>query len=257
MIILVACLFIGAMPLVQADTATSPLYAHLDGPMTVTVGANAHYVLTMVGGPAEAGDGNYSWKAELNGENTYNSFLLPNSGGPITSGVVSINLTAPEVPQTLTITINCTSANTVETVTTSIEYKVLVVEPVVLSATIRNTGNVSVTDVPLVLQIYQDGGWVQFYNTSLSLEAGGSYAFLYNWTALDLKSGEHKVRMLLDPNNQIVTFEGGSAVYETTIYYKMSGYGGVNSLLWVLVILLGFVTFMVWRRPNPKTKRRR
>lgn len=257
MFLLVACLLLGAVPTVQAVEATNPLHAQLDGPMVVTVGQSAQYVLTMVGGPAEAGNGNYSWRGELKGVDTANALLIPSSGGPVASGVFKINMTAPTVAQTLTIRINCTSANTLETVKTSIELKVLVVEPIILSATIKNTGNVSATGVPLVLQIYQDGAWTQFYNTTLDLKAGESQAFRYNWTALGLASGEHKVRMLLDPDNSIVTFEGGSAVYETTIYYDVPGYGGINSLLWVLVILLGVITFLVWRRPAKKGKKKR
>jgi uncharacterized membrane protein len=80
--------------------------------------------------------------------------------------------------------------------------------------------------------------------------------FLYNWTALDLGSGEHKVRLLLDANDSIVTFEGGSSVYETTIYYDVSGYGTINTIMWVLVIAIVVVIFFVWRRPVKGRKKR-
>ncbi len=254
MLLIVAILLLCTVPAVQADTTTNPLHAQLDGPMVVTAGSIHVYVLTMVGGPAEMGDGNYSYTAELTGENTYGASILPGTVTPKASGTFYLNLTAPAVPQTLTITIKCTSASTTTTVNTALEYNVRVVEPVVLSATITNTGKVSVNGVPLVLQIFRDGDWVQFHSTTLDLGAGETYDLKYNWTALDLRSGEYKVRMLLDPDNSVVTFEGGSAVYETTIYYDMPGYGGVNSLLWVLVIALGFVTFLIWRRPAAKGK---
>jgi len=257
MLILVASLLICAVPMVQADDAIAPLHAQLDGPLVVTTGSRNQYVLTMVGGPAEDGVGNYSYKASMNGEDVGDAMFLPSSGGPKTTGKFYLNLTAPTVAQTMTLLVNCTSSNTVSAVKANIQLTVKVVEPITLSATVTNTGNVSVTVVPLALQIYQDGEWVEFYNTTLDLAAGESYAFVYNWTAQGVDSGEHKVRMLLDPGNAIVTFEGGATVYETTIYYHMPGYGGLNTLLWILVIALGAVTFLVWRRPAPKGKKKR
>ncbi|MCG7844710.1 MAG: hypothetical protein MIO90_04695 [Methanomassiliicoccales archaeon] len=257
MLLLVASLLICAVPMVQADDGTTPLHAQLDGPLIVTTGSRNQYVLTMLGGPAEIGVGNYSYKATMVGEVIGDAMFLPSSGGPKTSGRFYLNLTAPTVPQVLTIVINCTSSNTLTTVKTSIELSVEVVEPVTFSANIINTGNVSATAVPLALQIYENGIWVEFYNTTLDLAAGESYAFQYNLTALGLEYGEHKVRMLLDPDNSIVTFEGGASVYETTIYYHMPGYGGLNTLLWILVVALAAVTFLIWRRPTPKGKKKK
>lgn len=257
MLLLVASLLICAVPMVQADDGVTPLHAQLDGPLVVTTGSRNQYVLTMVGGPAEAGLGNYSYKASMTGEDTEDAMFLPSSGGPKTSGKFYLNLTAPTMAQSLVLIINCTSASTTASMKTNLELTVLVVEPVTLSATITNTGDVSATAVPLALQVYQDEGWVEFYNTTLDLAAGESVNFQYNWTAMDLGSGEHKVRMLLDPGNEIVTFEGGATVYETTIYYDMPGYAGLNTLLWILVIALVAVTFLVWRRPAPKGKKKR
>lgn len=257
MLLLVASLLICAVPMAQADDAVTPLHAQLEGPLMVTTGSRNMYVLTMVGGPAEDGIGNYSYKASVTGEDVEDVTFLPSSGGPATTGRFYLNLTAPTVAQTMIILVNCTSSNTLSTVKNDIELTVKVVEPITLSATIINTGNVSVTAVPLVLQIYQDGDWVEFYNTTLDLAAGEDYAFVYNWTALGVDSGQHKVRMLLDPGNAIVTFEGGETIYEMTIYYHMPGYGGLNTLLWILVVALVAVTFLVWRRPAAKGKKKR
>jgi len=260
MLLIVASLLLVFIPAAQVDAAEySPINAHLEGPLVVTTGSVTMYELTMVGGPAEDGAGNYSYEATLSGDgDTYGAFFVPGTVEPTTNTTFFINLTAPAVPQTMTIDINCTSTGDDVTVWANLHYKVVVVEPVVLMATITNTGNVSATDIPLYLQIYEDGRWVEFYNTTLDLAAGASYEFLYNWTALDLKAGEHHIRMLLDPNNEVVTFEGGASVYETTIYYKVSGYDWINSLMWVLIAVLGVTIFLIWRRPSKgKGKRRR
>jgi len=252
MLLLVACLLLSAVPTVQATDDYNPLHAQLTGPMVVSAGGEQMYVLTMVGGPAEAGIGNYSYTAQVTGD----AVLSPSSGTPKTTGRFYMNLTAPEETGTVTITVTCKSAGSQQSVTNVIVYKVKVVEPVVIKATIQNTGNVNVTDVPVTLQLYDDDAWTTFYETTIDVDAGKSMTFLYNWTALDLGSGEHKVRLLLDANDTIVTFEGGSSVYETTIYNDMSGYGTINTLLWVLIIALVVVIFFVWRRPVKGRKKR-
>jgi hypothetical protein len=256
MLLLVAVVLLSAMPSAQS-VGYNPLYAEIEGPQVVATSSVNMYVLTMVGGPAEAGVGNYTYKATMTGSgNVDGSSFLPSTGGPILNGRFYLNLTAPAVPQTLTITIECRSASVSQTEKATITLLVKVVDPIVLRTTVRNTGEVDAVDVPISLQVYQNGEWVEFHRTTLDLAAGESVQFSYNWTALGLQPGEHKVRMVLDPNNQIVTFEGGSSVYETTIYYKMPGYSWVNTLMWVLVAVLGVTIFFVWRRPAKGKKRR-
>ncbi len=256
MILFAAILLIGVMPSAHAD-AYDPLYAEVDGPSVVATNTVTTYTLTMFGGPAEAGVGNYTYKATMTGSgNTYGSFFVPSTVEPSPTGTFRINLTAPAEAQTMTINIECRSSNTAQTVKTVVTFQVKVVDPIVLQTTVRNTGEVAAMGVPISLQIYQDGEWVEFHRTTIDLAAGESYQFRYNWTALGLEPGEHKVRMVLDPNNGIVTFEGGSSVYETTIYYKMPGYDWVNTLMWVLIVVLGVTIFFIWRRPAKGRKKR-
>lgn len=256
MVILAAFVLLGAMPFAQADTY-DPLYAEIDGPQVVATNSVTMYTLVMFGGPAEVGLGNYSYKATMTGSgNTYGSFFVPGTVEPTADGRFNINLTAPAEAQTMTITIECSSASLGQTVKTTISFQVKVVDPVVLKTTVVNTGEVDAIGVPISLQMNQGGEWVEFHRTTIDLAAGESYQFQYNWTAMDLASGEHKVRMVLDPNNEIVTFEGGASVYETTIYYKMPGYDWVNTLMWVLIAALGVTIFFVWRRPAKGKKKR-
>ncbi|MHC1680945.1 MAG: CARDB domain-containing protein [Methanomassiliicoccales archaeon] len=256
MVILAAIVLLTALPIVHAETY-DPLYAEIDGPQVVTTSSVTMYTLVMFGGPAEVGVGNYSYKATMTGSgNTYGAFFVPGTVEPTADGTFSINLTAPAVAQTMTISIECQSASASQTVKTTISFQVKVVDPIVLYTTVENTGDVDAVGVPISLQLYQDGEWVEFHRTTIDLAAGESYQFQYNWTAMDLSSGEHKVRMVLDPNNEIITFEGGASVYETTIYYKMPGYDWVNTLMWVLVAALGVTIFFVWRRPARGKKKR-
>jgi len=255
MVALMAMVLLAALPGVHGEEY-GPLYAHIEGPLVVSTGSVTMYTLEMVGGPAEVGAGNYSYKATMTGDgDTYGAFFLPGTVEPSPDGTFHINLTAPSAAQTLTISIECSSAGAV-TVKSTITLKVKVVEPIVLKATIRNTGEVAAIGVPLSLQVYEGGEWREFYSTTVDLAAGEAYAFQYNWTAIGLGSGEHKVRMVLDPGDRIVAFEGGSTVYGTTIYYKMPGYGWANTLMGVLIVALALVLIYVWRRPA-KGKRKR
>lgn len=256
MVLLAAVMLLSAMPVAQADTY-DPLYAQIDGPQVVATNSVTQYVLVMFGGPAEVGAGNYTYKATMTGDgNTYGSFFIPSTVEPSAEGRFRINLTAPAEPQTMTITIECRSSNVNDLVKHTITFQVKVVDPIILRTTIKNTGEVSALDVPITLQVFEGGQWVEFHNTTIDLAAGESVNFQYNWTALDLSSGEHKVRMILDPDNQLVTFEGGASVYETTIYYKMPGYDWVNTLMWVMIVALGVTIFLIWRRPVRGKKKR-
>ncbi|MCX6650096.1 MAG: hypothetical protein NT131_00315 [Methanomassiliicoccales archaeon] len=170
MFLLVACLLLSAVPMVQATDGYNPLHTQLDGPMVICAEDKQMYILTMVGGPAEAGVGNYSYKAEVSGDAT----ITPSSGGPKTSGRFYLNLTAPANTGKLTITITCKSVGTLQTVSSVIEYKVTVVEPVLLRATVTNTGNMNATGVPLTMQLYQDEAWTTYYSTTIDVDAGGS-----------------------------------------------------------------------------------
>ncbi len=255
MVILAALVLLSAVPFAQAEDY-NPLYAQIEGPQVVTTGSVTMYTLMMVGGPAEAGAGNYSYKATLTGDGDTSGSAVTQTGGPSTSGTFHLNLTAPDQAQKLTLTIICSSAGGSQAVKSTLTFQVRAVDPVVISANIMNTGEVAAVNVPISLQVYQDGGWQEFYSTSIDLAAGESVKFQYNWTALDLSPGEHKVRLVLDPNDEIVTFEGGSSVYETTIYYKMPGYDWVNTLMWVLIAALGVTIFFIWRRPAKGKKKR-
>jgi hypothetical protein len=44
---------------------------------------------------------------------------------------------------------------------------------------------------------------------------------------------------------------------EQDIYYKVNGSDQYNIYLWVLIIALVILIFLIWRRPNPKKRRKK
>jgi hypothetical protein len=52
-----------------------------------------------------------------------------------------------------------------------------------------------------------------------------------------------------------VLFDVGGTVQTTTFYYNQTGYGTINALLYVSVIVLAFVVFLTYRRKAPRKKK--
>lgn len=251
-LLLTTFLLLGAMPLVHAETY-DPLYANLEGDRLVATEGVTTYTLTIIGGPAEVGYGNYTYKAQVIGDDVSDAEIDYPSNESAESGVFTFNLTAPATAQTFTVQVNCTSYNDDVKYYSNITYTITAVEPISISANIKNNGDVSATDVPLTLQLYRDGSWVTLYSTTFDIAAGKTYAFSYDWVVKDLDSGEYRFRLVLDQNSTIVTFEGGASVYEKTVYYDVSGYDWLNTMFWILIIALAVITFIVYTRP-PKKK---
>jgi hypothetical protein len=241
-----------AMPAQAEDV---PMTVTIDGPTTVGVSEVKIYKVTIYGGPAESGNGTYSYKATMSGSNTVQAKLVPGSGGPARNGTFNLTFTAPSVPSNIQIQVTATSSNLTANLTMTQSIGINVVSPVVLSANIKNVGNVSILGVPVYF--YLDHG--QFgndtiYNTTVNINSGATVNVLYNWTQPTLVQGANTIRMVIDPDSQFVTFQEGGTVKTVTVYYGDSPYGTTNSLLWILVIILIVLAFLVWRRPAKKKK---
>ncbi len=63
--------------------------------------------------------------------------------------------------------------------------------------------------------------------------------------------------MEIDPNATLVTFANGNKTMEQNIYFKVEGSDQYNVYLWVLAIALVVLVFLIWRRPNPKRKKKK
>ena len=84
---------------------------------------------------------------------------------------------------------------------------------------------------------------------------GKTKTVIYNWTTTSLSAGSHTLKVQIDPNATFVLFDVGGTVMTTTFIYNQSGYGTINALLWVAVIVLAVVAFLVYRRPAPRKKK--
>jgi hypothetical protein len=236
-----------------------PMTITIDGPTVVGVSEVKVYKVTVFGGPAESNgaNGTYSYKATLSGSNTVQAKLTPGSGGPTRNGTFNLTFTAPSIASGLSIVVTATSSNATANLTQTQTININVVVPVVLSAKIKNTGNVSIVGVPVYF--FLDHGQLgndTIYNTTVNINSNATVSIMYNWTQPTLAQGANKIIMVIDPNSQFVTFEEGGSVKTVTVYYGDSPYGLTNSMLWILIIILAVLAFLVWRRPSKKKGRK-
>lgn len=244
---LLSVLLLSAVPANASDT--TPLYVSVTGPTVIGKGETAQYLVEAVGGPAEVSGGNYSYKASIMGPNTEDAYVLPTTGKSVT-GRFYLNVTARGEVSSVILRVNVTSSSQTESVNKTVYYRITVVEPVTIVANIENGGNAQVNGLPVT--IYADGKPI--YSTNVTIAPGATYTLRYNWTDPELESGEHVITIILDPEQEFVTFEGGGTTYTMTFYYGKEDFGTWNILLAVLSGLLIFLTYSFYRRPTRRRK---
>ena len=241
----------GAMLSSQAADAVNPIYISVDGKSTVATGETNPYEIMAIGGPAEGAGGNYTFSVTLEGKNIDDAWLYPSDGTSAT-GIFKFNLTAPTVTTEMTIIVDVTSSSsTGSKQTSSLNYYVDSVVPIVISAKVINQGSVALTNIPVYF--YADGELLE--ETSVSLAAGASTFVYYNWTE-SVGQGQHEITVELDPNGQFVRFASGGTVYTQTIYVGMSDFGNTDAILIGGIVLLAFVAYIVYRRPMAKRRKK-
>jgi hypothetical protein len=240
---------------VQAQS-DNPLSAKFVGPSVVSLGGVTQYTITVAGGPAENTNGTYSYKVLFTGYAATNATLTPNTGSSKT-GVFNFNLTTPKVLGDLTMTLSASSSDgTNTTYNNETKMVVKVIHPVVFTVNIKNTGNMTVTNIPVYFWVdYVDSTSKPVYVANVTIDALSTKAVTYNWTTTSLGTGSHVLKVEIDPTASFVLFDVGGTVMTNTFYYNQSGYGTTNALLYVALVTLVFVVFMVYRRPVPRKKK--
>lgn len=240
-------LLLALAPPVQAES--SPLYVSIDGPTVMGKGETQMYRVDVAGGPSE-GKGNYTYTASILGITTADAYVLPTTGTSQT-GTFFLNVTAQGKFPHITLWVNVTSSYGGELERKVKEYGIEVLDPIVITAELVNNGNIAVNDVPLT--IFADGKLI--HTTDVSLEPRESVTLRYNWTDPTVSRGEHVFQLVLDPDQEYITFLGGGMVYTSTIWVGEEDWGLWNTLFIVLIIFLAFLAYTFYRRPLRRRKR--
>ncbi|QLH74805.1 MAG: hypothetical protein HPY73_04675 [Methanomassiliicoccales archaeon] len=257
-ILLLAFIGLALMPLsAQAEEEDNSVKIELIGPRTLGVGVKQQYKVVVSGGPGNTTGGNYTWSAKLGGDLGTEARLTPSMGGPSRTGVFFFNLTAPKSAGKFNVEITAKSFNVSTNVSKTLKVDLKAVDPIVIKAVLKNAGNVTINNVPVFFYLNDDkDSPEEIYNTTVSVPALGQRTVWYNWTSYDLSRGKHEIKVVIDPDSELITVNDEGKESTTTIYYNVSGFGPINAWLWAFVVLLAILVYVIYRRP-PKRKKRK
>lgn len=230
-------------------SAYTPVEVSLDAPSFAGALEPVKCALTITGGPASELGTNYTYKAEIVADNKTGSSVTPSTGSSA-SGKFNITVVMPGEAQDIKVRINATSKaeKTEDNVYKVREFEIKVVSPIVITATVHNTGEVDATNVTATF--YADG--ILLGDKVFDVAAGENKDIEYNWTWANIADGEHVVTVYIDDEDGVVEFSDGNNVYSTTIYVGSQG-NPVGAVLTVGVIIMSvLVALMVLAKPQRK-----
>jgi hypothetical protein len=251
-IVALAIPLFAVLPTAQNAQAYSDIIINLDCPNYAGKLEPVSCKLSVTGGPAGDMGGNFSYKMEIIADNKTGSLVSPSSGSSST-GLFNMTVTMPgEAPQTIKLRVNVTSEdlNSGDTRDKVKDFEIKIVDPIVITATVYNTGAVQAKNVSA--KFYADDQFLG--ERKFDLPAGESTTLLYNWTWLNVAPGKHTVTVVLDSDDSIVEFSTGNNVYSMTIYVgeKSNPLGGVLTIGVIVMSVLVFLTYL--QKPASRKK---
>lgn len=234
--LLLAGLLVSLVP----TSAQGPINASLAGPAAAAVGQTASYDLSIIGGPS--GSANYTVQYYITGSDTTGGLPLASSPSS-TSGArptFKVNITAPtkEGTITLVVKVSAQAGGTIENGTA--EKAIVVITPIVLSTTFRNTGPTAALNV--TVRYYVDDALVGT-RTIARIDVNKDAVATFNYLPVGLQPGTHHVRIEADlDGNGVIDASRGEAV-TSQLFYK--GTPGLSPAWTVLIGIAVFVPVLI------------
>jgi hypothetical protein len=255
---IVAFLALAFMPMTaqaEEEETASGISVELIGSTILQVGVKTQYKIVATSNITSA---NYTWKATLGGDLGGDATISPSVGGPKTSGVFFFNITAPASAGKFNVKIVVTAVNSTKNASETIKVDLKARDPIVLTTTVKNAANVTVSNVPVYFYLNDDSANpVEIYNTTVTVGAFGSKRVMYNWTTYDLGAGEPEIKVVVDPDTDFVTLNDDGKESTLTIYYGVTGYGSITAWLWAFVAILVVILFFLYMRPAKRKKKKK
>lgn len=238
-----------------ADAVTG----QIQGASSVGVALQSTYFVTATGGPAIAANGTQvgilSYKSSFSAVNTTGIAFTPTSG-VLVNGSVTLEFTAPNVTESVTlyVLVNSTLANT--STTTNLSDTIQIVQPFRFNANLQVGSSAGVAAFSLTVLL--DGAPVGAIKVP-SLSAGAAYPISFPYVpAGGLSAGWHTFSVSLAQEHGLVTFPGGLTAYSSSFYvagpapdYTIYYLTGITLVLVVIVI---YSTLTGRRRPRRSKK---
>ena len=192
-------------------TSSIPVTGSITGPTVVATGSTSVFRIYGYGGPAVATNGsvigNITYYALPVGPNLTGVDFTPSSTTVLNNKSVVANLVAGNSSETISIDVMISSTYQGKNESTNLTYSVSIVQPYVVSATIVNPSNFTVSAFTLYVTL--DGAVVGQVNVS-SLISGGSYKVSFKYATLGLSPGDHTFALSLVQEHGLVTFANGA-----------------------------------------------
>ena len=250
--------FVAGAVLVEDSSKVDGSTSYIQGETNlVATGGNLTYQIMYLE-TAEFDTLSISYTAVLNDSNgNAQSGAVSPASGTLSNGVEStLTITAPKTAGKFTLEVTFKSTlNTNPSVTTVKTQTVTVVEPIVLTATIKNVGDVDFTDFVVYFKV--DGVLKDDSRTTVSATVGNTATATYNWVVESLPNGKHTFQVVAGSDNIAgATFTGGDG----TFYKGYADYSLLNILLGILFIVLIIAVIWFYRKPvknygKPKSRR--
>jgi len=212
---------LGTLPYTSAAVSTAstsgPVTGTFTGKSVLPYNGAGEYIVNGTGGPAVLANGtivgNLSYYLTVAGPNTTGVTISP-STGKILNGIPSrISLTVGNVSEVLTVSVLLASVLNTTNESTNFTFTVNVVQPYILSTTLYNLGNSSVTSFPILVNL--DG--VLVGNVSVpTMLPHTTYHFVFQYATVGLPEGQHTFTVYLTTVHGLVRFANGTTVYTVT-----------------------------------------
>ena len=227
--LLVLALFLSLAP----ARGQNPIFATVAGPSALAPGQVATYDLSIAGGPT--GQVDYSVTYHVTGPDPAGA--LPSQSIPTTvtgtTPTFKLNVTAPSREQTVILTVGVTARSGSVSETTSVERSIVVITPIVLTATFRNDALTAAVNV--TVRFFVDG---TFLGTKpiARINPNGVGTASFNYLPVGLQAGSHGVRVEADLDGNGVIDPARGEVVLSELFTK--GTPGLSTG-WTILIGIG------------------
>ena len=211
--LLMASLFLSLVP----AAAQGPILATVTGPAALAPAGVANYSLSISGGPG--GEVNYSVEWYITAPDPTGGLPLKSSPASVSGDGTTfrLNVTAPTKEQTFSLFVHVSASSGGTTEDTTAERSILVITPIVLSVSFRNTAPTAALNV--TVRFYVDDASVGT-KTIAKIGPNGQATLTLDYLPVGLQPGAHRLRVEadLDGNGAIDPARGESVLSD--LFYK-------------------------------------
>jgi len=247
-----AAVLLAALALaIPPAAAQVPLLVALTGPSALAPRQTAAYNLSLSGGPT--GAVTYTVRWYVTGPDAAGGLPAQSNPSTETRNVTAfrLNITAPprDTDVTLVVSVSAHVGATFENA--SVEKAIVVITPIVLSATFRNDGTTAAVNV--TARFYVDDGLVGSQKIA-RIESHAQATASFNYLPIGIQPGAHRVRIEADlDGNGIIDSSRGEAFASDLFYRTTPGLGTSWTVLIGIAVFLPVLIVTVAARRRGRT----